>query len=1028
MNKLTVPRKYIGVPFKESGTNFDGADCINLTKLFVEDQLSVKVKNLPPDTIKAQRNNEKYLSLLEDIPFDSIIPGDILFFSIGSKWHCAIYVGYGKILNSSRPIFKNQKAKSSVAAMRPGWKKHYLGAIRTQGKTEIVVPDAGWPVIGWGIMILTTIYSVVTALTAPKPKFGNDTGSPKYGFSAISNTMTNELIYPLPFGRIKYGGNTIWYKTAGGNTKRFMVLGIGQIESISDVRVNDIPIADLPGCSYTAYLGTPGQTVDSRAAGEVKGLRNIAYIAVTLETSEKLPGGDPTVTMVVEGLLMKTWNGSIWTGSSYSRNPAACARQLLIIPGEDGGGGVDEAELDDAAFGEVYDHCAELIDDGDGGTHARHQFDFTFDVEKPILDALKEVLQPYGIYFILGEKIGIKILKEESTEFEFDMDNINAGSFNYYEASKDESFNEVKVRYTDPDQNDVGIDVTALDHLDQVSSGVVRKGDFAFLGINRFAEAARRAEFIKNESNTNVIWCELNTDINALQNTAGDVGTVTHDLPAWIDKSFRIMKITEENDFTRHVILKEETASIHNDAMSSVIETYDYGSPANAYDPVTDVTDLVITEGIYYLHKDGTASSDILVNWTAPTDDSKRFLKYYQIELKKGSGEYEVTAVIGKNETSFLIYGVEDEITYKVRVKTISSNDVISDGLESADLTVLGKLNKPVTPTGFSVSQEANILKFICDVHPEIDFAYFVIKKGPEWSAGEVIAERADLTDVLYPVGQIGTQVFMIKAVDRSGLESEAPAIDEIIVTAPPSMNFLNDFDQWSVNLSYKLTNMELVYRNDYNLGYVRPVFAIRTATTWEEREAEAQTWEYQEANSGLLLDRPVESSGSFEMIDPVDLGIVFEFKVVVDADYKNVDGGTLTVQINTSEDGITYSGFTNVDAGAAYRARYVLFKHILATSDVNHNVYFYGATLFINAPVAKVAWVRDVAIPIGGKEIIFGVDFSYAPRVTANIVNGAVGVVVISGKTADKCDADCYNMAGAAIDTAEIDLTAQGY
>ena len=1029
MNKLIVPEKYIGVPFKENGIDFAGADCLNLTKLFVEDQLNVEVKNLPPDIKKAQATNEKYLSLLEDIPLTSLIPGDIPFFSFMGQWHCGVYVGYGKLLHTARPLFKNKKSKSVISTIRPQWQKHYLGAIRTKGKKEIVVPDAGdLGVIALIIATVTTVYSVVVALTASKPSFGNDTGSPKYGFDAISNTISNELIFPIGFGQNKYGGNTIWYKTEEDTTKRIIVLGIGPAESISDVRVNDIPIADLPGCSYTAYLGTPDQTVDSRCDGEVKGLRNIVYIAVTLQSSAKLPGGDPTVTCVWEGLKMPTWNGSIWTGESYSRNPAACIRKLLTVPREDGGPGMDESEINDAEFGEVYDQCAERIDDGAGGTHARHQFDFVFDAEKPIHDALKEILQPYGIFFSPGEQLGLKILKEESSAATFDMDDIKVGSFKYYEASKDESYNEVKVKFTDPDQNDVAVDVTAVDQIDKVKSGAVRPGEFSFPGINRFAEASRRAEFIKNESNVNVIWCEFDTDIIALNNEIGEVISVTHDLPAWTAKPFRIIKITEENDFTRHVILREETASIHNDAMSSVIETYDYGSPSNPYNPVTDVTDLQITEGDYYLHKDGTVSSDILVSWTAPTDDTKRFLKYYQIELKKGDGEYEVIAVIGKAETSYTIYGVEDERAYYVRIKIISSNDVISDGLESSELTILGKLNQPATPTGFSVYQEGNLFKFIVDVHPEIDFAYFVIKRGPGWATGEVVAERADLTDVIYPVGQIGAQTFMIKAVDRSELESEAPAIDEIIATPPPNMNFVNDFDPWSVNMKYKLSNMELVYRNDYALGYVRPVFALSTVTTWEEREAEAETWEYQEANSGLILDRPVESSGYFEMVDPVDLGIIFEFKIVVDADYKNVTGGTLTVQINYSEDGITYSGFANVNAAITYRARYILFKYVLATTDANHNIYFYEATLFIIAPVTKISWVRDVAIPIGGKEIEFGADFTYAPRVTANIVNGIVGVVVISGKTADKCDADCYNMAGAAIDTAEIDLTAQGY
>ena len=326
-----------------------------------------------------------------------------------------------------------------ISPIRVEWRKSYIGTIRTKDKKEITVPDAGdLGVVAIVIAIIGTIYSVYMAITAPKPNFGNDLASPKYGtkygFDAISNTISNELIYPIPFGRNKYGGNIIWNKKDGDNIYMFLLIGIGKINSISEVKVNDIPIEELPGCSYTAYLGLPDQTVDSRAGGEVKGLRNIAYLAVTLVPSEKLPGGDPTVTCVYEGLLMKAWSGSAWTGENYSRNPAACLRKLLTIPREDGGAGVDESEIDDASFGEVYDRCKVLIDDGEGDLSERHLFDFVFDAEKPVHDAITEILQPYGMYLVVGEKISLKMLKPDDSVYDFDMDNINQGTFRYYYA------------------------------------------------------------------------------------------------------------------------------------------------------------------------------------------------------------------------------------------------------------------------------------------------------------------------------------------------------------------------------------------------------------------------------------------------------------------------------------------------------------------------------------------------------------------------------------------------------------------
>ena len=46
---------------------------------------------------------------------------------------------------------------------------------------------------------------------------------------------------------------------------------------------------------------------------------------------------------------------------------------------------------------------------------------------------------------------------------------------------------------------------------------------------------------------------------------------------------------------------------------------------------------------------------------------------------------------------------------------------------------------------------------------------------------------------------------------------------DNLIITPPPEMNFINDFDLWSHELKYLLSNLELVYTNDYNKDYVRP-------------------------------------------------------------------------------------------------------------------------------------------------------------------------------------------------------------
>ena len=334
----------------------------------------------------------------------------------------------------------------------------------------------------------------------------------------------------------------------------------------------------------------------------------------------------------------------------------------------------------------------------------------------------------------------------------------------------------------------------------------------------------------------------------------------------------------------------------------------------------------------------------------------------------------------------------------------------------------------PSDVTGFDVIQEGNFLRFSWDAVTDADLARYVIRKGSDWNSGQVIAERTDTTEFMYPVGEVGNVTFMIKAVDTSGNESPSPALDQIIITPPPEMNFINDFDLWSQDLKYCLSNLELVYTNDYAQGYVRPALCLKTDLSWEDREAQGLTWEAQEAGGGLALNGLSKTSGSFEMIDAIDLLTVFEFKVIIDADFKNVAGASLEVQVSYSQDGVVYSAFTPLDAFTTYTGRYIKFKFVLSTTNANHHVYFFGCRLYINAPVTRLAWFRDITIPVQGKTILFGTGFNYPPRVTVTIVNGIIGMPIVSNKTTMQCDIKVYDRNGAAVGTAEVDIDVKGY
>jgi hypothetical protein len=1054
---IDLLNKLIGIPWKEDGRDYSGADCGGLMQLYFnakgikgEAPKISEVKNWPPEKIVQKlRDQSEIINNAIDIK-----PEDILVFNINNELHVGLYLGYGRMLHA------RAGQTSKISPLNIYWIKYFTFAIRIKDG-QIFIPPAGPPVVigaliaagigtgvgyitgGWqgallgfaggllfGIGAAFVGAALGTALQSQYKK-GGSASSMKYQFGELQTSATNQIVVPRIYGPMRFAGNIVAQNPIEGGevVDMIVVLCEGEIESISNVLLDGEPIANFPGCSYIAFLGTPTQNVETDSGMDLNGVqyRNLACLYIHLESSDKLKGGRPNIICTVEGQKVQTWNGSSWSSSkTYSTNPVGCIRDYLITRVQRGGCGYSIIDLHSNSFGETYDDCNDLVDNGAGGTEKRYEISYAIDQKRAAIDNLSEMLLSFaGTLFRSGSQF--KLICAKSKSAVASIEEADMKDFRIILKKLDQKFNRLGIEYIDPDQDDAKILAWgAEDKADQDRRGIFEQV-INIPSIEKRTQALRLANQFFYELKLCPLGMEFFTSLNAISWELGDVVNLTHSRMNWTNKSVLILGIEETEMETFRITVQEYNSTIYNDRYGATIETFKYGTPPNPYAPVTEISNLQISEGEYYLHKDGTVGSDILISWNAPSDSSRMFLSHYQIELKKAGGDWHVVGTT--TAINHTISGIQDEITYQVRVKTVSINHIVSDGIISSELTILGKLNPPANPTGFEVYQQGNQLRIKCDPCPDVDFAFFRFKKGSEWSTGDIIAERADVTEFSYPVGEIGLQTFMVKAVDRSGIESNAPGIDTIDVVPPPDMNFVNIFDRWGVPLEFKLNNLEQVQANYHNSSYVRPCLALKTATTWEEREAEAKTWEQQEADGGLLLDGNVETSGYAEMIQPYDIGTIIEFQMVVDADYKNVTGGTVTIQVSYSEDGITYPSFAAIDPTITYRARYLKFKIIIETSDAAYNVYLYNLYIYINAPSVKKSWFKDVLIPIAGKTLIFDAGFTVPPRITHSVVNGVIGLVIFNNKTKDQVNVMVYDPATkAAIGTAEIDAEAMSY
>lgn len=493
-----------------------------------------------------------------------------------------------------------------------------------------------------------------------------------------------------------------------------------------------------------------------------------------------------------------------------------------------------------------------------------------------------------------------------------------------------------------------------------------------------------------------------------------------------VKKDYRVMGIKRENKGEVEITAVEYNGSVYSDTAPAI--------PTNNLSALSveipAVTNLALTERIV-LVKDGTIENVIDVWWRKPVLTSYQVRRYRKAKVYLSGDGMASWHFVGEStgEHFSIQGGIVDLQTYYVAVASVSEDDeeVLPAAAPNSSILVLGKTASPSDVVGFDVVQEGNMLRFSWNAVNDPDLGRYEIRKGGEWSLGTVIAEKTDTTEFMYPVGEVGLQYFMIKAVDRSGNYSDNPGLDSLTVIPPPEMNFINAFDLWQQYLPYKLSDLALIWAPYHDSSFARPCLALMTTDTWESKSAGYGTWEDWET-AGINLDGACETAGYFEMTTPVDLETVFEFKVVVDASYRNVSGGSVSIEMSYSSDNLTYTSFATVSAATIYTARYIKFRVNLASDGV-HNLYLYDLTLYINAPVTKVAWFRDQAVPVEGKTIIFGVNFTYPPRVIVTVVNGVVGLGVAQDKTKDQCKVFVYDPATkAAIGTGEVDVDAKGY
>lgn len=610
--------------------------------------------------------------------------------------------------------------------------------------------------IGWGIGGTTTAAMIGFSLgnsydnyKEQKELMSSISSSPTYSFGPISNTKSHEIPIPIVYGENLVAGNIINQKITGEND-RYMDIQVGisegPIESITEVKANENIIS--PEINL-------GERVQDSWANNAHGqaFPYLAHYNIRLDAKALEISSTPTLTAIVKGRKIRVWDGNVFA-VEYSNNPVWCV--LDFITNSRYGLGISDDYIDLETFKEAAIYADELVDG-----EKRFQLDMVLDSRKSALDWLTEMLSIFRAFlFYSNGQLKLKIDRAEAAVQSFNMDNIISDSFAYQKTSRKERLKEVTVEYTEPDQNFERIGARFTDESMSLNS----KRTITLLGVNRFSQAGRMARYYQKKSKYCTTQATWGAGIGDIQAEVGDIVLLSHDVPGWTDKPFRIIEIKEQENDELQITAFEYNEAIYSD--DGVVYQASTGtSLPNPFNPPGNILNLSLIEQANVLD-DGTWVPEIKVTFEKP---NSIFWKYANIYLSNDNGATWQT-ITKTEDTNYIISGLAPD-TYKVRVQSENRKRIKEDFSLAAtgQITVTGKDTNPSDVT-FGVCDFNKSIVLRWESISDKDLDYFEIRTDTNFGSDDagLVARKSEISHrINEPIQRSYT--FYIKAKDRSG-------------------------------------------------------------------------------------------------------------------------------------------------------------------------------------------------------------------------------------------------------------------
>lgn len=455
-----------------------------------------------------------------------------------------------------------------------------------------------------------------------------------------------------------------------------------------------------------------------------------------------------------------------------------------------------------------------------------------------------------------------------------------------------------------------------------------------------------------------------------------------------VTKPFKVINIVKTKDLQCKLSGVEYIEDMYSDVVDIPIINY------SSYDnTLVEVENLSIGQETYR-QKDGMTISVIHCSWTMPRG---KLIKETLAYISKDNGiSWQLWG--STLQSSIIIMDVQSLEAYLVKVCTINELGLISKGVISNPIYILGKDKPPASVPKMTITQAGTNLNITIEPVLEPDIAYYELRYGVTWD-NSILVQDFTSNSLIIPAPSNGTLTYWVKAFDNSGNQSLTATIAIVNVVGLPNKNIIYTQtptkDTWVVHHMWQDKDNRYRISSRKTLGDYDKFADIfsSTLTLWDDAEIllpvidlgrtvldESSYWIDRKGNMRLKTVQTIGDFAKFSDIFGATLTYiepqyVTETFVGVDVSYVIKGAAYVDFAYRTSLDGSKWNDWIP-GLMKQFSGRYVQVKILPKSVDGKGQVYISGVTVNIDVPDIDEI-IENIAIPAAVTRITYTKKFT---------------------------------------------------